>query len=70
MNEFKEALQYIRYMMKHRMVIHFCKLYAMKTSSGNEKTKYGITLKAAAIECTNKTIPKNNPCTVLFDDED
>ena len=57
-------------MTKHRMVIHFCKLYAMKTSSGNEKKKYGITLKAVAIECTNKTIPKNNPCTVLFDDDD
>jgi hypothetical protein len=28
----------------------------MKTSSGNEKKKYGITLKAVAIECTNKTV--------------
>jgi len=52
------------------MVIHFCKLYAMKTSSGNEKKKYGITLKAVAIECTNKTVPKFNPCVVLFDDDD
>ena len=42
----------------------------MKTSSGNEKKKYGITLKAVAIECTSKNIPKINPCTVLFDDED
>jgi len=70
LNSFKEALQYIRYLTKHRMVIHFCKLYAMKTSSGNEKKKYGITLKAVAIECTNKNIPRINPCTVLFDDDD
>ena len=52
------------------MVIHFCKLYAMKTSSGNEKKKYGITLEAVAIECTNKTVPKFNPRVVLFDDDD
>ena len=52
------------------MVIYFCKLYAVKTSSGNEKNKYGITSKAVAIECTNKTIPKINPCTILFDDDD
>ena len=70
LNEFKEALQYIRYMTKHRMVINFSKLYAMRTSSGNEKNKYGITLKAVAIECTNKTVPKFNPCVVLFDDDD
>ncbi|MFM7988174.1 MAG: hypothetical protein ACKPKO_53565, partial [Candidatus Fonsibacter sp.] len=36
LNSFKEALQYIRCMTKHRMVINFSKLYAMKTSSGNE----------------------------------
>ena len=52
------------------MVIHFCKLYAMKTSSGNEQKKYGITLKAVVIECTNKSVPKFNPCVVLFDDDD
>ena len=69
MNEFKEALQYIRYMTKHRMVIEFSKRYAMKTSSGNEKKKYGITLKAVAIECSNKTVPKYDPCVVLFDDD-
>ena len=50
LNSFKEALQIIRYMMKHRLVINFSKLYAMKTSSGNEKKKYGIVLKAIAIE--------------------
>ena len=64
LNSFKESLQFIRYMTKHRMVINFSKLYAMKTSSGNEKKKYGITLKAVAIECSNKTVPKYNPCVV------
>ena len=68
LNEFKEALQYIRYLTKHRMVIHLCKVYATKTSSGNEKKKkYGITLKAVAIACTNTTVPKFNPCVVLFE---
>ena len=70
MNEFKEALQHIRYMTKHRMAINFSKLYAMKTSSGNENKKHGITLKAVAIECSNMTVPKYNPCVVLFDDDD
>ena len=63
-------MQYIRYMTKHRMVINFSKLYAMKTSSGNKKKKYGIALKAVAIECSNKTVPKYNPCVVLRDDDD
>ncbi|MFM7986362.1 MAG: hypothetical protein ACKPKO_44330, partial [Candidatus Fonsibacter sp.] len=67
LNSFKEALQYIRYMTKHRMVINFSQLYAMKTSSGTEKKKYGVVLKAIAIECSNKTVPKYDPCAVLFD---
>ena len=70
LNSFKESLQFIRYMTKHRMVINFSKLYALKTSSGNEKKKYGVILKAIAIECTNKTEPTRNPCVCLFDDED
>ena len=70
MNEFKEALQYIRHMTKHRVVTNFSKLYAMKTSSGHEKKKYGITLKAVAIECSNKTVPKSNLCIDLFDDDE
>ena len=70
LNSFKESLHFIRYMTKRRVAINFSKLYAMKTSSGNEKKRYGITLKALAIECTNKTGPKYDPCVVLFDDED
>ena len=69
LNSFKESLQFIRYMTKHRMAINFSKLYAMKTSSGNEKKKYGITLKAVANECSNKTMPKYDPCVVLFYDD-
>ena len=57
-------------MTKHRVAINFSKLYAMQTSSGNEQNKYGITLKALAIECTNKTVPKYSTCVVLFDDDD
>ena len=70
MNSLLEALQYIRYMTKYRMVINFSKMYAMKTSSGNENNKYGIVLKAIAIECSNKTAPKSNPCTDLLDDDE
>ena len=70
LNSCKEALQIIRYTTKHRMVINFSKLYAMRRSSGNEKKKYGIVLKAIAIECSNKTVPKSNPCIDLFDDDE
>ncbi len=70
LNSCKEALQYIRYMTKHRMVFNFSKLYAMKTSSGTEKKKYGVVLQAVAIECSNKTAPKSNSCVALFDDDE
>ncbi|MFM7986518.1 MAG: hypothetical protein ACKPKO_45115, partial [Candidatus Fonsibacter sp.] len=46
LNSFKEALQYIRRMTKHRMVINFSKLYAMKTSPDNEQKKYAVVLRA------------------------
>ncbi|MFM7985632.1 MAG: hypothetical protein ACKPKO_40605 [Candidatus Fonsibacter sp.] len=61
LNSFKEALQHIRYTTKHRMVIHFSKLYDI--SPENEKKKYGVVLKAIAIECSNKATPKYNPCS-------
>ena len=70
LKSFKEALEYIRNMTKHRIVINFSKLYAMKTSSGNEKKKYGIVLQAMAIECSNKTVPKSNQFIDLLDDDD
>ena len=37
LNSVTEALQHIRYLCKHPLVINFSKLYAMKTSSGNAK---------------------------------
>ena len=36
------------------MVIQFARLYAMKNSTGSDKKKYGIILKAFAVECSNK----------------
>jgi hypothetical protein len=57
LSTFDDILQHMRYMTKHRMVIQFSRLYAMKTSSGSEKKKYGIILKVYAVECTNKTPP-------------
>ena len=68
--EQKEALQFIRYMTKHRVVINFSKLYAMKMSSGSEKKKFGIVLQAIAIECSNQTVPKAKPFIEFFDDDD
>jgi hypothetical protein len=54
---FDDALQHMRFLTKHRFAIHFSKLYAMKTASGAEKRKYGIILKAFAVECSNKANP-------------
>ena len=72
LESFKDALQHMRYMTKHRFVIHLNRLYCMKNQPGtNEKRKHGIVLKLAAVECTNKTPPADrnaNPCVDLFDD--
>ena len=65
LNTFDDILQHMRYMTKHRMVIQFRRLYAMKTSSGSEKKKYGIILKAYAVECTNRTPPPRAEQTML-----
>jgi hypothetical protein len=67
LESFSDAIKHMRYMTKHRMIIEVQKLYAMKTSSGNDKRKYGVTVKLVAAECTNKEIT-NNPCIDLFDD--
>ena len=40
----------------------------MKTTSGGEKRKYGITVKLVAAECTNRNEVTNNRCIDLFDD--
>ena len=68
MNSFKDALRHIKYITKHRIIIHSGNLYAMKTSSGNEKRKHGIVLKATATECVNQAAPKASPCEASFDD--
>ena len=60
LRSFSDVLQHMRYLSRHRMIIHFSKMYAMKTTSGNEKRKYGIVLKAIAVECTNKNPPRTN----------
>jgi hypothetical protein len=72
LNNFEEALQYMRYLTKHRMVILFHKLYAMKTTAGNEKRKYGIILKAVAVECSNKSAPPglSNGIDMFLDDDE
>jgi len=69
LTQFDDALKYMRHMTKHRFIIEFSRIYAMKTSAGSEKRKYGVVLKAYAVECTNK---KNAAAEVLdvdlFDD--
>ena len=73
LDTFSDALKHMRFMTKHRFVIHLNRLYAMKNQpSSNEKRKYGIVLKLAAVECTNKTPAGGrgaNPCVDLFDDD-
>jgi hypothetical protein len=50
LNSFDDMLNYMKYRSKLRFIISFSKIYAMKTKSGTEKKKYGITLKASHVE--------------------
>ena len=68
LNSFSDVTTHTRYMTKHRMIIELQKLYAMKTNSGGEKRKYGITVKLVAADCTNRSEVTNNRCIDLFDD--
>ena len=68
LNSFSDVTVHMRCMTKHRMIIEAQKLYAMKTTSGGEKRKYGITVKLVAAECTNRGEITNNRCVDLFDD--
>ena len=68
LNSFSDVTAHMRYMTKHRMIIEVQKLYAMKTTSGGEKRKYGITVKLVAVECTNRGEVTNNRCIDLLDD--
>ena len=68
LNSFDDVVKHMRFLTKHRMVIHFSKLYAMKTTSGAEKRKYGIILKAFGVECMNKVQGKVHDDTDPFSD--
>jgi len=68
LNSFSDVTANMRYMTKHRMIIEVQKIYAMKTTSGGEKRKYGVTVKLVAAECTNRGEVTNNRCVDLFDD--
>jgi len=55
LNSFEDVLQHFKYMSKHRFVVRFQKMYAMKTAmGGSNKKKYGIVLKLMCAECANK----------------
>ena len=62
LNNFTEVTKRMRYMTKHRMIIDVQKLYAMKTSSGGDKRKYGVTVRLVAAECTNRVEITSNRC--------
>ena len=62
LNSFSDVTKHMRYMTKHRMIIEVQKLYAMKTSSGGDKRKYGVTVRLVAAECTNRAEVTNNKC--------
>ncbi len=67
---FAELTDHMRFMTKHRLVIHLCRLYCMKSAAGNEKRPYGIILKLAAAECTNKKSDRAGSSLDVFIDED
>jgi hypothetical protein len=50
LDTFDDVPKYINYLSRVRMAISFSKLYATKTSVGNEKRKYGIVLKVTHVE--------------------
>ena len=60
----------MKYMTKHKMAIRLQKLYAMKTASGGERRKYGVSLSLVGVECTNKDKICNNMTDKFFDDDD
>jgi hypothetical protein len=68
LKSFSDATKHMRYMTKHRMVLEVQKLYAMRTNSGGDKGKYGITVKLVAAECTDRAEITNNRCVDLSDD--
>jgi hypothetical protein len=57
-------------MSKHRFIVRFQKMYAMKTAmGGSTKKKYGIVLKLMCGECSNKPARNLNRDEDLFLDD-
>ncbi len=67
MSSFKDLTEHIRFMAKHRMVIHMNRLYSMKNQAGGDKRRYGLALKLAAMECTCKTRKLERTDSHLYD---
>ena len=61
LESFKDLTVHMRFLTKHRFVIHISRLYCMKIQAGGEERTYGIGLKLAAVECTNKIKKMGNP---------
>jgi len=68
LTDFGDVVKHMKFLTKHRMILEFHKLYAMKTSSGKDKRKYGLTVKLLLAECTNKNEERVNRCVIAFDD--
>jgi hypothetical protein len=71
LHTFEDVVDLMKFRSKLRFVIHFNKIYAMKTKSGNDKKKYGITIKATHVEfqrpVSNGQSQSNDD---VFDDSD
>lgn len=68
LTDFGDVVKHMKFLTKHRMILEIHKLYAMKTSSGKDKRKYGLTVKLLLAECTNKNEERVNRCVIAFDD--
>ena len=67
LNSFKDLTDHIKLMSKHRMALHINRLYSMKNQAGGEERRYGIALKLAAMECTNKTRKQERTDSHFYD---
>ncbi len=68
LKSFNDVCKHMRYMTKHGMIIQIQKLYAMKTASGGDRRKYGLTVKLIAAECSNAESCVNDKSDDLFHD--
>ena len=65
---FEDFEKYVVWQSRLRFIVSFSKLYAMKTKSGNDKKKYGITLKVTCIEIKRPVNSNSNAITDAFED--